>query len=234
MFGNKRVLALIPARGGSKGVPGKNIRALAGKPLLAWTVAAAQGSRYIDRIVLSSDDEAILEVGRCCGAETPFVRPAHLSGDQARGVDVVVHAIEAVPGYDYVVLLQPTSPLRAVEDIDGAIELMMQRTAPACVSVTRADKSPYWMYFVDQAGGMAPVLKREQRAVNRQELPDVYVLNGAVYVAEISWFLQHRSFLTEQTVAYPMPQARSVDIDTERDFAVTEWILSTRDSSGTF
>jgi N-acylneuraminate cytidylyltransferase len=225
MFADKRFLAVIPARGGSKGLPGKNIRPLAGKPLLAWSIEAARRSRYIDHIVLSTDDAAIIEVGRQLGIDVPFVRPSYLSSDIAVGVDVILHAIEQVPGYDYVVLCQPTSPLRIAEDIDGAIEKVFVTGAPVCVSVTEAEKPPYWMFTLADQDLMIPVLQHPDRSVNRQSLPPVYLLNGAVYVAEIEWFKQSRSFLTDQTVAYVMPASRSVDIDTVRDFAIAEWWL---------
>lgn len=222
MYRDKRILGLIPARGGSKGLPGKNIRPLAGKPLLAWTIEAARGSRYLDRIVLSSDDEAILACGRQWGAETPFVRPRHLAADDAPGMAVVLHALEQLPGYDWVVLLQPTSPLRLAQDIDAAIERLHDCGAPACVSVTAVDKSPYWMYFLSGEHCLQPVLPLSERAVNRQCLPDIYVLNGAVYVAEIAGLQASGSFLGGGAVAYVMPASRSVDIDTERDFALAE------------
>ena len=229
MYGNKRILGLIPARGGSKGLPGKNIRPLAGKPLLAWTIEAAQQSEFVDRVVLSSDDEAILDCGRRWGADVPFVRPAPLAADDTPGMAVVRHALEQLPGYDHVVLLQPTSPLRSGKDVDGAIQRLFSANAPACVSVTPAEKSPYWMYFLSGDYRLQPVLPLADRAVNRQSLPDVYVLNGAVYVAEIGWLQQSGSFLSEQTVAYLMPVERSVDIDSERDFALAEaWLRVAR------
>lgn len=225
MYGDKRILGLIPARGGSKGLPGKNIRPLAGKPLLAWTIEAALQSGFVDRVVLSSDDESILACGRQWGADVPFVRPAHLAADDTPGTAVVQHALEQLPGYDHVVVLQPTSPLRSGKDIDGAIERLFSTKAPACVSVTMAEKSPYWMFFLSGDYRLQPVLPFADRAVNRQSLPDVYVLNGAVYVAEIGWLQQSGSFLSEQTVAYLMPVDRSVDIDSERDLALAEaWL----------
>ncbi|NJD05356.1 MAG: acylneuraminate cytidylyltransferase family protein [Methylococcaceae bacterium] len=228
MYQGKRILAVIPARGGSKGLPGKNIRPLAGKPLLAWSIEAARRSRYIDRIVLSSDDPAIMETARQWGAEVPFRRPPELATDQALGIDVVLHAIEQVPGFDYVVLCQPTSPLRLAEDIDGAIEKLFETAAPVCVSVTETEKTPYWMFTLAQGDRMVPVMEHPNRSVNRQELPKVYVLNGAVYVAEIGWFQRVRSFLTDQTLGYVMPANRSVDIDSERDFLLAEILLSGR------
>ncbi|OZB36047.1 MAG: acylneuraminate cytidylyltransferase [Halothiobacillus sp. 14-56-357] len=219
------VLALIPARGGSKGLPGKNIRPLKGKPLIGWSIEAARASRYVSRIVVSSDDEEILAVARDQGAETPFRRPASLAGDATPGMDVVLHALDQLAGFEWVVLLQPTSPLRLAADIDAAIEQCLKTNAPACVSVCEAPASPWWMFEVGAECRMRSFLPAEQRPVRRQDLPDLYALNGAVYVAKTEWLRMSLSFLTEETVAYVMPPARSVDIDTLFDFQLAECLL---------
>lgn len=125
MINNKKILAIIPARGGSKGLPRKNIRELAGKPLIAWTIEAGRKSKYIDRLIVSSEDFEIIEVAKKYGAEIPFVRPKHLAEDESLGLDPVFHALRELPGYDIVVLLQPTSPLRLTEDIDACIEQLI-------------------------------------------------------------------------------------------------------------
>lgn len=189
MIDGKSVLAIIPARGGSKGVPRKNIRLVAGKPLIAWTIEEAKKSRYIDRLILSSDDREIIEVAEEWGCEAPFVRPAEISQDVTPGIEPVIHAIQSLAGFDYVVLLQPTSPLRTFMDIDGCLELCVQKGIPACVSVVEPEKSPYWMYKLDADGRMQPLLETGQNFERRQDLPKVYVLNGAVYVAESAWLL---------------------------------------------
>lgn len=225
MFENNRYLAVIPARAGSKGLPGKNLLPLGGKPMIAWSIQAALASRYLDRVVVSSEDEEILSVARQWGADTPFVRPVELAGDGTPGIDVVLHVCLALPDYDFVVLLQPTSPLRSTADIDQAIAWCRERGAPVCVSVTKPEKSPYWMYFLDEVGHMAPVVDASQRPALRQALPEAYALNGAVYVARIDWLRQTRSFLATETVAYVMPRERSVDIDTALDFKVAEVLV---------
>lgn len=221
-----RILALIPARGGSKGLPGKNIRLLAGKPLIAWSIEAALASRYLSRVVVSSEDETILDRARAYGAETPFVRPESLARDDTPGIDVVLHALDALPGFDWVVLLQPTSPLRTTGDIDASIQRCLESGAPACVSVCEADASPWWMFSLDGDGRMRSFLPPEQRPARRQDLPALYALNGAVYVARVDWLRQTRSFLTEETVAYVMPPERSVDIDTAFDLRLAECLVS--------
>src|SRR5688500_10349967 len=143
MIAGRSVLALIPARGGSKGLPGKNLLPVDGRPLLDWTVQAARRSRYIDRVVLSSDDPAIIAAGLAAGCDAPFVRPAELASDTAGTLEVVEHALDRLPGYDVLVLLQPTSPLRTAGDIDGACERMVASGAGSCVSVSLVEQSPY-------------------------------------------------------------------------------------------
>ena len=218
MIDGLRVLALIPARGGSKGLPGKNILPVAGRPLLAWSVDAARASRCIDRTVLSSDDETIMAAARACGCEVPFRRPAELATDTATAVDVVLHALDQLPGHDLIVLLQPTSPLRRAADIDAACALLVARGAPSCVSVSPAAQSPYWMYRIGEEQTLVPILDTPAGATRRQDLPVVYALNGAIYVARTEWLRQSRSFVTRDTVAHIMPAERSIDIDTFEDF----------------
>lgn len=219
-----KILAIIPARGGSKGVPRKNIRELAGKPLIAWTIEEAKKSKYIDRLILSSEDDEIIEVAKRYGCEVPFKRPIELAQDDTPGIDPVLHAIEQCPGYDYVVLLQPTSPLRTVEDIDGCIEKLLHNDADFCVSVTEPEKSPYWMYKLEDEK-IVPLLPRDGIITRRQDLPKCYVLNGAVYVADANVLLKSKSFLTEKTTAYLMGNESSYDIDTLNDFYICEFIL---------
>jgi N-acylneuraminate cytidylyltransferase len=221
MISGSRVLALIAARGGSRGVPRKNLRIAGGKPLLAWTAAAARASRYVDRVVTSTDDEEIREEALRCGSEVPFLRPARLATDEATSVDVALDALGRLPGFDYLVLLQPTSPLRTADDIDRAIELCRASGAPSCVTVRRAAESPWWMYTLADGKRLEPVVAGA-RATRRQDLPAAYLLNGAVYVAETSALLAHRTFVMSGTVALEMPDERSIDIDTESDLALAD------------
>lgn len=220
MIDGKRVLAIIPARGGSKGVPRKNIREVAGKPLIAWTIEEAKKSKYIDRLILSSEDAEIIRVGQSWGCEAPFVRPEALAQDDTPGIDPVLHAMELLPEYDLVVLLQTTSPLRSVADIDGCIALCITKNAPASVSVTEAEQSPYWMFRVNGDGRMQPLIEGGPAYARRQDLPVAYVLNGAIYVAQRNWLAEHKTFVTQETLGYVMPQDRSLDIDTELDLEI--------------
>lgn len=229
MIGDKAILAIIPARGGSVGVPRKNIRAVAGKPLLAWTIEEAKKSKYIDRLILSSEDPEIISVARRWGCEVPFVRPSELAQNHVTGIDPILHAIQTLSErYDYVVVLQPTSPLRIAEDIEGCIEKCIDLNKPACVTVSMPDKSPYWMYHVDENEILKPVLPQKEAILLRQKLERVYALNGAVYVAKIDWFLENKRFIGEETAAYIMPRERSLDIDDELDLRVFEAIISKR------
>lgn len=216
MIDGKRALAIVPARGGSKAVPRKNLRDVGGRPLIAWTIAAARAARAVDHVIVSSEDPEILDVARAHGADTPFVRDRALAGDDALTIDVTLDALTRCPGFDWVILLQPTSPLRTAADIDAAAALCERRAAPSCVSVAAAAESPYWMYRVDDDDHMAPLIP-DAPIARRQDLPPVYHLNGAVYIANAEWLAGTRTFLTGDTVAYVMPSGRSLDIDTEDD-----------------
>jgi len=227
------VLAVVVARGGSKGVPGKNILPVGGKPLIQWTIDAALQSQYIDRLILSSDDPAIIETARAGGCEVPFQRDPELAKDDTPSADVLVDALQRVPGYGVVVLLQPTSPLRTSDDIDGAIELFQGTGAPACVSVCSAGDHPYWVFRIDEHHRMTRyVTAPEGLALRRQDLPPAWTLNGALYIARTEHFLRCKTFLSEATVAYAMPPERSLDIDTPADlerFSAVIGMLQARD-----
>lgn len=216
MINGQSILAVVPARGGSKGVPRKNLRVIGGKSLLAWTFEAAAGSVHLDRTILSSDDPEIIRFARSKGWDVPFVRDSRLATDEARTVDVILDALIRCPGYNWVVVLQPTSPLRTSHDIDRSIEICVERKAPACVSVRHADESPYWMMHISDSGHVVPMFP-DMNISRRQELPPVYLLNGAVYVANTEWLIAERKFVTPETAAYVMPAERSSDIDTEDD-----------------
>lgn len=233
MINGQSVLAIVPARGGSKGIPYKNICQLKGKPLIAWTIEEAHKSAYIDRLILSSDDQKIIEVAREYRCEVPFVRPKELARDDTPGTDPVTHAIQALERkYDIVVLLQPTSPLRTVTDIDGCIEFYSQKQANVCVSVCESHKPPFWMFFLDDRGIMRSILSGGERITRRQDFPKSYVINGAVYVASIPWFLEYKRFLTDETIAYVMKQENSIDIDSDIDFEIAGALIEKRKKDG--
>lgn len=220
-----RILGIIPARGGSKGVPRKNIREVGGKPLIAWTIDEARQSRYIRRLVVSSDDDEILAVAARYGCET-LKRPAELARDDTPSYDVIAHAVQQDRSYTHIVLLQPTSPLRTAEDIDRCIETCLERDVPACVSVCETEVTPYWMYTIDRNGCMAPLLGREAGEYTQRQLaPKAYALNGAVYVARTDWYLREKTFVRDGTVPYIMPHERSIDIDTPFQMEIADYLL---------
>lgn len=220
----RSVLAVVTARGGSKGLPGKNLRPLAGRPLIGWTIAAAQAAAAVDRLILSSDDPDIIAAAQALGCEAPFRRSPALSGDAAGSVEVVLDALDRTPGFEVVVLLQPTSPLRTAADIDGALARMATTGAPACVSVSEAPVHPWLAYGQDAQGRIDPFGSPPAGAsLRRQDLPPAWVLNGAVYAAEVDWLRRERSFLKAgETAIWSMPPERSIDIDTLDDFEAAE------------
>lgn len=224
MIGARKVLALIPARGGSKGIPGKNIANLAGKPLIAWTIEAAQACSGIDSIVLSSDEHAIAEVAVRFGCTVPFMRPPALATDEASSMDVVYHALEQLPEFDVILLLQPTSPLRTASDIEACLDLLMG--APAVVSVRPSEDHPYLTFEINESGILTPYAKPSAgQSLRRQDLPSAWCLNGAIYAAEVEWLKSQRSFVSFDTIAYQMPTERSLDIDTPADLRLADAIL---------
>lgn len=225
MFKNKKVLALLIARGGSKSLPRKNILPVGGKPLLVWSLEAAQRSIYVDRIVLSSDDCEIISVAKKFGCDVPFVRPKVLASDEASSYSVAIHALDSIEEqFDILVLLQPTSPLRNEQDIDNCIELSIK--TGSSVSLVESNKSPYWMYTIPQEDRMDPLLSPEKAILRRQDSPSVYVLNGAVYAVSCEWLRKNGAFIGDETVPYLMPDERSLDIDTEKDLQIFKMIKS--------
>lgn len=224
-------LAIIPARKNSKGIPGKNIIDLYGKPLIAWTILAAKNSKSIHRVVVSTDSEQIAEIALSYGAEVPFMRPAELAQDDSPGMSVILHALNWLlenEGYcpDYTIALQPTSPLRIADDIDNAIDLLKAKQVSSVVSVSLAKQHPYLMKNVNDIGAMTNFCKITEEPGNRQDLPPVYILNGAIFLARSNKLVQDKSWYDEQTQAYIMPESRSVDIDTPEDLFFAGYLMS--------
>lgn len=218
------LLALIPARGGSKGIPRKNIRLFCGKPLLQWSIDVALSTPRVDRVVVSTDDPEIAEVARACGAEVPFLRPSELASDTASGIAPVLHALEQLPEVSDLLLMQPTSPLRRIEDVEAIIALRQKTDSDTIVSVTPSGKHPAWMYALTQDHALQPLLNISDASC-RQHLPPAYVLNGSLYFASRSLLERERGFLTPYTMGYVMPPERSVDIDTLLDWQWGEFLM---------
>lgn len=220
-----KVLALIPARGGSKGIPKKNIKHLNGKPLIEWTIDAAKQCKYIDRVIVSTDDKEIADLSISLGVEVPFIRPNHLALDDTPGIEPVIHALDFFPEVDDLLLLQPTSPLRTVIDINNIFDIRSKFHAQSAVSVVQS-RPPEWMYRLSADNKLIPVIKDQSKSQNRQSLTRSYMLNGALYLATRQFILNNRTLTTTDTVAYEMPPNRSVDIDTLLDWDFAEYLIS--------
>jgi|TARA_B110000495_G_scaffold203413_1_gene226975 CMP-N-acetylneuraminic acid synthetase len=218
------VLAIIPARGGSKGLPGKNIREICGKPLIAWSIQAALDCSIINRLIVSTEDDEIAKIAEQFGAEIPFMRPVEFAQDDSPGIDPVLHAINVLPEHDFVLLLQPTSPLRSAEDISGIIEFAIEHNAQSVVSVCEASVHPFWLYKKNASLELEPYLEH-QFVPCRQNLPKAYSLNGSMYLAKTSWLKKNRALVAENSLAYIMPKDRSYDIDDNLDWLVAERML---------
>lgn len=234
MIGGERVMALVTARGGSKRLPGKNLRPLSGRPMIAWTVAAATASRHVDRVVLSSDDPAIMAAAVAAGCEVPFVRPAALAADDTPSAAVVRHALATLDDpCEWLVLLQPTSPLRTAADIDGCLELAHRSGAPSAVSVTEMEKPVRFQFWLTAQGTLQPVLGGSvSETVQGLAGPSncAHILNGAVYAVRTEHFLRTGLLFDDDSLAYAMPRHRSVDIDTEQDFLLAELLVPCHNS----
>ena len=222
------MIALIPARGGSKGLPGKNIRLLNGKPLIAYAIEAALKAKHIDRVIISTDDEEIARVAVEYGAELPFMRPAELASDTAMAVDNYIYTIDRLEKegrkpIEAFVVLQPTSPLRIAEDIDGAVELFLKKEADSVISYVQEAHPVTWHKYLDDESRFVDIF--DANIKNRQENRVSYYPNGAVYVFRTS-MIRERQYYTDRSYAYIMPRTRSVDIDFIEDFEYAEFLLS--------
>ncbi len=217
MYIGKSFLAIIPARGGSKRLPRKNLLDLCGKPLIAWSIEAGIKSKYLDTIVLSSDDSEILKIGEDYKIQT-IKRPQKLASDIASSVDVAKHVIKNLESYEYIVLLQPTSPLRDSSHIDEAIELLENKNADAIISVCEMDHSPLWSNTLNENLSMQDFLNKDVLQKRSQDLDKYYRLNGAIYICKTKRFIEESSFFLKKNIyAYVMDVQNSVDIDKRID-----------------
>ena len=228
------ILGLIPARGGSKAIPHKNIAPLAGKPLLAYTCEAALGSQYLTRVLLNTDDPEIAAVGRSCGVEVPFMRPAHLAADDTSMLPVLQHTLDWLETegdfhVDVLVLLQPTSPLRRAEHIDAAVELLLSEGADTVVSVVAVPHhfNPVSVMQRDEQGYLIPYLPGEM-ILRRQDKPRVYARNGPAVLAIRRATIEQGQLYGDRTLPYEMDSIASVDIDSPEDLAFAEFLLKNR------
>lgn len=220
-----KLLALIPARGGSKGIPRKNIKPLCGKPLIGWSIEAAKKSALVERVVVSTEDDEIADIAGHLGADVPFMRPAALAADDTPSIETVMHALSQLPEFDWLLLLQPTSPLRATEDIDGIVRFCIEHEAPSAVSICEVEKHPYYMYERDESERLRPLIRQKPNISRRQDLPQTYALNGALYLTRIDWLKEQQSFVGPETLGYVMSPESSVDIDTPLDWRWVEFLI---------
>lgn len=218
-------IGLIPARGGSKGVPRKNLRCIGGQSLVSLAVASALGCRWLGRVIVSTDDPEIAEVGRKAGADVPFLRPGTLAQDDTPAVAVARHAVEWLESrgttLDAIVILQPTSPLRRASHIDAAVERFIETGADSVVTVCEVEHSPFWMQRLE-GDRLVPLLSSGMAAQRRQDLPPVYRLNGAVYVVRRRLLMEDAVIIGPDTRAVVMAQTDSIDIDSDLDLQLAE------------
>lgn len=230
MYKNKKILAIIPARGGSKGLPGKNIRPLCGKPLIAWSIEHAQKSKYVDEIFISTDSREIADVAERYGALCPELRPDYLARDTAPSSEFIIYTLEKLEKegkcFDYFILLEPTSPLRDVEDVDKSIEMLID--SPENESIVGVATSgtihPMYMVTVNKDGRLERYTKGEM-IMRRQDLPDVYFFEGSVYVSKVEAYLEKKGFYHDKTLPYIVPEWKSHEVDDFVDFTIIEAIM---------
>ncbi|NLK95016.1 MAG: acylneuraminate cytidylyltransferase family protein [Clostridiales bacterium] len=226
----KKILAIIPARGGSKGIPRKNIKNICGRPLISYTIMAAKNCKYIDRVIVSTEDEEIAEVSKAFGAEIPFLRPKELAEDTSPTIECIIDAINKLKeneGYypEYVALLQCTSPLRTSRHIDEAIEQLLNSKRDGIISVNEVESNPYWTNIIKD-GKLEYFIEEGKRITRRQDLPKIYEMNGAIYIIKTDILIKEKTFESENVGAYVMNTKDSVDIDDLLDFKFAELILS--------
>ena len=232
MYKDRKCLAIITARGGSKGLPGKNIKTLLGKPLIAWTIEKGLESKYIDRVIVSTDSAEIASIAEKYGAEVPFMRPEELSGDNIGSYDVVAHAIDYLvkngDEYDYVVLLEPTSPMRKKDDLDNGIASLIdkEKEADSLVSLGRVIlEHPAVIKKVNDKGYMEPYVKRPEKATGRQGFSPAYFPYGVIYLTKIKALYKYKSFYQRKTIPYFIERWQCYEVDDIYDFLAIEAIF---------
>ena len=224
------IIAIIPARGGSKSIPRKNIKLLAGKPLIAHTIETALKCKLLDRVIVSTDDKEIAAISKKHGAEVPFMRPRELALDSTPMLPVLQHAVSFIEQnekshVDIVVLLQPTSPFREVSDIENCVKKLKNEKADSVVTVCEAEHNPYFVMMKFQNDNLVPFLTTEKPIIRRQDAPKVYRLNGAVYAVRRNVLMNENKLFTDNTKAVIMPQERSIDFNRQLDFEFAEFLI---------
>lgn len=216
-----RVLFVITARGGSKGVPRKNIRMVGKFPLIAYKIIAAKKCRYESRVIVSTDDEEIAKISKDYGAEVPFMRPKELADDSASSMDVVMHAMNWISendteSYDYICLLEPSSPFTSYKDLNNALELLEKTGADTLLGMKEVEVSTRFIHTLDENGGLSEFYRaiKDQTSVRRQDQKKEYTMNGCMYIAKWDYFMKNKLFHSEKSIPYIMPEEKSIEIDT--------------------
>jgi CMP-N,N'-diacetyllegionaminic acid synthase len=231
MIDRKNVIAIVPARGGSKGLPGKNTREICGRPLLAWSVRAGLESRYVDEVIVSTDSEDIAQVALKAGAKVPFLRPSELAQDTSTSFDVIVHALDHYKKletqFSYIALLEPTSPMRTAEDVDQALEkLVAHKSATSIVGVCKTEsQNPAFLVKISETGLISGYQQTDMPVLRRQDIPDVYFFEGSLYISEVPFLLERKSFYHQRTLACEFPKWKSFEIDDVDDFTIVEALM---------
>ena len=233
MIKGKSVIAIVPARAGSKGLPGKNIRELCGKPVIGWTIEAGLASEYIDEVVVSTDSEEIAGIARKFGATTPFIRPPEIATDDATSFEVIKHVLEYFKdelntSFDYTVLLEPTSPLRDSLDIDRALEELIESShAVSIVGIAKTEgQNPVFLVKLSENASIIGFMGGAIRTVRRQEIEDVYFFEGSIYISETLALLERKTFYHEEAIGFLVPKWKSLEIDDEDDFVMVEALMA--------
>lgn len=239
MYKGKKILGLIPARGGSKGLPKKNIKLLNGKPLIVWTIEQALNSKYLDKVVVSTDDTEIAEVSKKHGAEVPFLRPKELATDESPTIDTILHTVNWFEDkgecFDYLALLEPTSPLRKKSDIDNAIITLIDNISKAqsLVSVGIVTlEHPFYIKKIDEEGYLRAFLNFEKLTYRRQDLPIVYFPYGVIYLASINSLKKYKTFYQDKTLPFVIERWQNYEVDDLYDFICIESILKEQQIRG--
>lgn len=231
MYQNKTFLAIIPARGGSKGLPGKNIKKLCCKPLIAWSIEAGLRSKYLDEVMVTTDYQNIAEVSKQYGANVPFLRPDELASDTATSFDAIKHTIDYYKNelnkeFDYIVLLEPTSPLRETSDIDKAIKGLVDSDADSIVGICRTeDQNPAFLVLKNEQNFISGYENQDMKVLRRQDIKDVYFFEGTIYISKTDTLLGKKTFYHENTMGYEVPKYKSLEIDDLDDFVMAEAIM---------
>lgn len=222
----EKTLAIIPARSGSKGLKDKNIKMMNGKPMIAYTIEAAQNSKIFEDIIISTDSEKYAEIAKKYGGSVPYLRDKKLANDNAKSSDVILDILNRVEKkYDSFIMLQPTSPLRTEKNIIEAYKMYLEKKANSVVSVCEMEHSPLWANILNEERRMDSFLKGIDVNKNRQELETYYRINGALYIANVEYFKKYQNFYYKDSYAYVMKKENSIDIDDELDFKIAEYLI---------